>query len=265
MNRRLSSLVFGPLIALTVALSARAGGDRETLYQVSTINALLVGVYEPLTTIGEVLSQGDSGLGTFEALDGELILLEGRVYRAGADGRVEPMPPETGTPFMAVTHFDADQVLEPPRGQDYAAFKLWLESRLPSRNIAYALRLDGVFDRILFRSVPGQSKPYPPLAEVAAQQRVFEAREIGGTLIGFWCPDFTQGVNVPGFHLHFLSADRQRGGHLLDFSLARGQVQLDLTHGWRVQLPLDPAFLDSDLGGDHGAVLHAVEQGQLGR
>jgi acetolactate decarboxylase len=173
------------------------------------------------------------------------------------------MPPETGTPFMAVTYFDADQVLDPPEGQDYAAFKRWLESRLPSRNITYAVRLDGVFDRILFRSVPAQIKPYPPLAEVAAQQRVFEAREIRGTLIGFWCPDFTEGVNVPGFHLHFLSADRQRGGHLLDFSLARGQVQLDLTHGWRVQLPQDPAFLDRDLGGDHGAVLHAVEQGQL--
>jgi acetolactate decarboxylase len=141
MNRRLSSLVLGPMIALMVAFSAQAGGDREMLYQVSTINALLMGVYEPLATIGEVLSLGDFGLGTFEALDGELILLEGRVYRAGADGRVEPMPPKTGTPFMAVTYFDADQVLDPPEGQDYAVFKRWLESRLPSRNITYAVRL----------------------------------------------------------------------------------------------------------------------------
>jgi acetolactate decarboxylase len=251
-----------PLLALAVVLTAQADQERETLYQVSTINALLTGVYDPLTTLGEVLPHGDFGLGTFASLDGELILLDGQVYQAAADGRVSLMPPETGTPFMTLTHFDVDQVFELPPGQVYADFQAWLESRLPSRNLAYAIRVDGDFEHLRFRSVPRQHPPYPPLAMVASQQTLFEQERISGTLIGFWCPSFMQGVNVPGFHLHFLSADRQQAGHVLDFTLAKGSVQLDLTNGWKVLLPLEPAFLAAPLGEDRHADLQSVEQGK---
>lgn len=250
------------MLACMIALSAQAGDDRDTLYQVSTIDALLTGVYDPLASIRDVLPHGDVGLGTFADLDGELILLDGQVYQAAADGQVKPLSPDIGTPFIAVTHFDADQTLDLVPGQDYAAFKTWLEGQFPSRNLAYAIRVDGTFQHIRFRSVPRQEKPYQPLAAVAAQQTVFERESITGTLIGFWCPAFMQGVNVPGFHLHFLSADRQHGGHVLDFTLAQGRVQLDRTNGWAVQLPLEPAFLSTTLGQDQGAALHAVEQGR---
>ncbi len=249
-----------PLAALAIALNAQAGGPRDTLYQVSTIDALLSGIYDPLVRLGDVLPHGDFGLGTFEALDGELILLEGKVYRAGADGTVTLRPPATGTPFVAVTQFDTDQVLEVPAGLDYAGFKTWLESHLPSRNIPYAVRLDGRFDQVSYRSVPRQSRPFRPLGEV--QQSFFEQGATAGTLVGFWCPDFTKGVNVPGFHLHFLSDDRRHAGHLLDFRLASGKVQLDLTDDWDVKLPMTPAFLDRDLAGDRSAALHAIEQGK---
>ncbi|MBK1717057.1 acetolactate decarboxylase [Thiocystis violacea] len=249
------------LLALIIAGSVQADNDREILYQVSTIDALLTGVYQPLAKLREVRTRGDFGLGTFDALDGELILLEGQVYQAAADGQVRLMPPDTGTPFMAVTFFDADHALDSPADQPYADFKTWLESRLPSHNLIYAVRVDGVFDHILFRSVPRQNPPYRPLAEVSRQQTLFEQSAIRGTLIGFWCPTFLQGVNVPGFHLHFLSADRRHAGHVLDFRLAQGRVQLDQTDGWEVQLPLHPAFLDAPLHGDQSRDLQAVEQG----
>lgn len=250
------------LLAFLLAATARADDDRDILYQISTIDALLSGVYDPLATLGDVLPHGNFGLGTFAALDGELILLDGQVYQAAADGKVSAMPPATATPFIVLTHFDADQSFDLPATQRYAEFKTWLESRLPSRNLAYAVRVDGHFDQLTFRSVPSQSKPYPPLAQIANQQTVFERQGIDGTLIGFWCPDFMQGINVPGFHLHFLSADRQQAGHVLDFRLATGRVQLDATDGWKVQLPLAPAFLDAKLGEDRSAALHAIEQGQ---
>ncbi len=257
MPRRLAMLAFA------VALSAQADTDRETLYQISTIDALLTGVYDPLSSIRDVLPHGDVGLGTFTDLDGELILLDGQVYQATADGQVRHLPsdPDIGTPFIAVTHFDADQTLNPPADQDYTRFKTWLEAQFPSRNIVYAIRLDGTFEHMVFRSVPRQSKPYPPLAALSSQQTVFRQDAVTGTLIGFWCPTFMQGVNVPGFHLHFLSADRQQGGHVLDFTLTGGRVQLDPTNGWTVQLPLDPAFLGTQLGADQSEALHAIEQG----
>jgi acetolactate decarboxylase len=248
------------LLALIVAGSVQADHDRETLYQVSTIDALLTGVYQPLAKLREVLPHGDFGLGTFAALDGELIFLDGQVYQAAADGQVRRMPPDTGTPFMAVTFFDADHVLDSPPDQTYAAFKPWLESQLPSRNLIYAVRVDGTFQHLTVRSVPRQAPPYRPLAEVSKEQTLFEHAAIQGTLLGFWCPTFLQGVNVPGFHLHFLSADRQHAGHVLDFRLASGRVQLDRTEAWEVQLPLDPAFLNAPLQGDQRSALQAVEQ-----
>ncbi|MBK1722760.1 acetolactate decarboxylase [Thiocystis violacea] len=252
-------------VTLPLALCAQAAEDADTLYQISTIDALLAGVYDGVATVGDALKHGDFGLGTFEALDGELLVLDGIVYQAAADGQVREMPPETATPFVAVTAFATDLTLTPPGPQGYGAFKDWLEAKLPSHNIAYAIRVDGQFASVTYRSVPRQEKPYPSLLEASKQQRVFQQTEITGTLIGFWCPSFTKGVNVPGFHLHFLSEDHSHAGHVLDFELTAGSAQLDLTNGWDILLPMNPAFLATDLGEDRSAALHSVEQRKSGR
>jgi len=250
-------------LALVVAIIAHADEDNDVLYQVSTIDALLSGVYDSVATVGSVTEHGDFGLGTFTALDGELILLDRIVYRAAVDGTVDVMPASTGTPFMAVTRFEPDQVLGVPTAQDYAAFQRWLEDKLPSHNIFYAVQVEGVFSGITYRSVPSQEKPYAPLGEVIArEQAVFEQKDIDGTLIGFWCPDFSEGVNVPGFHLHFLSADRRHGGHVLDFNVIQATVGIDETNGWDIKLPMVADYLDADLSSDRSAELHAVEQGK---
>ncbi|MBK5968848.1 MULTISPECIES: acetolactate decarboxylase [Thiorhodovibrio] len=257
------------LIALTMqAVTPQvvlAQSDRDTLFQISTIDALLAGVYQPLATLDEVLTHGDFGLGTFAGLDGELILIDGDVYQAASDGQVRTMPGDTATPFISLTWFDADEHLEPPSDQDYAAFKTWLEERLPSRNLTYAVRVEGNFAKVHYRSVPGQKPPYRPLKEVAAEQTYFTRENISGTLIGFWCPSYVKGLNVPGFHLHFLSNDRESGGHLLDFTLSEGKVTLDPTTGWALEMPMDKAFLQADLSADRAQALHSVEQGKSGK
>jgi acetolactate decarboxylase len=176
------------IFAFALAFAAQADEGRDVLYQVSTIDALLSGVYDSAARAGEVTEHGDFGLGTFDALDGELIVLGGIVYRAEFDGSVTKVAPSTGTPFMAVTHFETDRVLHVEEPLGYVAFKLWLEAALPSRNILYAVRADARFTRISYRSVARQTKPYPPLLEAARHQAVFERTGIEGTLIGFWCP-----------------------------------------------------------------------------
>ncbi|WPL15949.1 Alpha-acetolactate decarboxylase [Thiorhodovibrio winogradskyi] len=245
-----------------LATASVAQSDRDTLFQVSTIDALLAGVYQPLATLDEVLTHGDFGLGTFAGLDGELILVAGDIYQAAADGTVRKMPGTAATPFISLTWFDADEQLQPPPGLDYAAFKTWLEAELPSPNLTYAVRVDGQFASIHYRSVPAQEPPYRPLKEVAKEQTYFKREKIAGTLIGFWCPSYVKGLNVPGFHLHFLSDDRASAGHLLDFSLTKGKVTLDPTTGWTLELPMDKAFLRANLGTDRAEALHAVEQGK---
>lgn len=247
--------------ALTTQASF-AQSDRETLFQLSTIDALLAGVYQPLATLDELLAHGDFGLGTFAGLDGELVLLDGQVYQAAADGSVQRMPGDTASSFISLTWFDADERLELPPDQDYAAFKAWLEAHLPSANLSYALRVDGRFASIRYRSVPAQRPPYRPLKEVAKEQTFFTREQIEGTLVGFWCPSYVKGLNVPGFHLHFLSSDRASAGHLLDFQLIEGEVSLDPTSGWRLELPLDDAFLDANLEADRAKALDVVEQGK---
>lgn len=243
-----------------------AAHDPETdqLYQVSTIDALLAGVYDQAATVGEVLAHGDFGIGTFDGLDGELIALGGTVFQAAIDGSVNVMPVTAGTPFMAVTWFEPDQRFALKGPLDWAAFQLAVARRFPSRNLFYAIYAEGQFEQIRYRSVGRQQPPYRPLAEVARDQVIFEQRNIRGSLIGFWLPDFTKGLNIPGFHLHFLSEDRKHGGHVLGFRLAQAVVELDQTSGWSVRLPEDPAYLEADLERDRSAQLHAVEQAPSG-
>lgn len=236
----------------------------EVLYQVSTIDALLAGVYDSVTTVGALIKRGDFGIGTFAALDGELIALDGVVYQAGSDGQVRRMPPKTGTPFMAVTAFASDQTFTISGPVDFEAFQIQLEQRFPSRNLIYAVKAEGRFAQIHYRSVPRQQRPYAPLAEVAQEQVTFEQRDIDGTLIGFWCPSFVEGINVPGFHLHFLSADRAHGGHVLDFSMMQTSVELDHTSGWDIQLPTSPDYLEANLDSDRSAELQSVERDKPG-
>ncbi len=252
-------LIIGLFVA--AAFCAQARDDRDVLYQVSTIDALLSGIYDSVATVDEVLRHGGFGLGTFAAVDGEMMVLDGVVYRATFGGSVNVMPPSTGTPFMAVTQFVPDRVLDAPELRGYAAFSDWLEGNLPRRNIAYAVRVDGRFANITYRSVARQQKPYPPLSEVTRNQAVFEGKDVEGTLMGFWCPAFMNGVNVAGLHLHFLSTDRSHGGHVLDLSLAAATVGIDDTNGRDVQLPMVPAYLNADLDAESGNDLQRAERG----
>lgn len=253
-------LITALLLAIVAGNAPAHEPANDILYQVSTIDALLAGVYDSVAPVGEVLDHGGFGIGTFEALDGELIALDGVVYQAASDGAVNRMPRSTGTPFMAVTRFSADQRFQLAGPLDFEAFQTRLKARFPSRNLFYAIHADSGFEHIRYRSVAPQTKPYAPLAEVVRQQVVFDQQDIAGTLIGFWCPQFAQGINVPGFHLHFLSADRRHGGHVLGFTLNQADVRIDYTEGWEIMLPTTPAYLQADLEADRTAELHAVEQ-----
>jgi len=110
------------------------------------------------------------------------------------------------------------------------------------------------------RSVPAQKKPYPQLAEVVKTQPVFELTDVSGTMVGFWCPSFVKGVNVPGYHLHFLRADGKKGGHVLDFIVENATMEVDDSREFSLILPEDAAFDKADLEPDRGRELKAVEK-----
>ena len=90
-----------------------------------------------------------------------------------------------------------------------------LEQLMPVDAASCAIRLDGRFEFVRARSVPPQSPPYRPLTEVVLEQHVFELTDVAGTMLGFRFPDYAEGIEVSGYHLHFLTDDRRRGGHVL--------------------------------------------------
>lgn len=221
-----------PPAALLLAVLLTGGctateADRDTVYQVSTLAALLDGHYDGEMTLGELRRQGDFGIGTFEGLDGEMILSDGVFHQARADGRVVRPADGSKTPFACVTRFDADHDLGLAADLDYDGLTRQLDAKFATRGLPYAIRVTGTFRRVKVRSVPAQTKPYPRLAEVVKQQPVFDYEDVAGTLVGFCLPPSLEGVNVPGYHLHLISKDGTKGGHLLAFTLTEGRVQVD--------------------------------------
>jgi hypothetical protein len=87
------------------ALSDALGLDHATLFQISTGTALVEGVHDKAITVGDLRSHGDFGLGTFEGLDGEMVVLDGHFYQAHFDGRITEAPDSAAVPFAVVTNF----------------------------------------------------------------------------------------------------------------------------------------------------------------
>ena len=233
--------------------------DKNSVYLCAPINALVEGIYEERIPFTEVKQHGDFGLGTFDHLDGEMIMLNGQIFQILADGRVEEVGDDALTPFACVTFFEPDKEAVLTGDREYDDFLLWLEDLLPSPNLFYALRIEGSFAYIKTRSVPKQ-ECYRPLVEVAAEQPVFEFREITGTLAGFYTPEFMASLSVPGMHLHFLSDDQQHGGHLLACRPHRAEVGVQLLSRMELGLPMSEAYLHWDFHRDIGQDLEKAEK-----
>jgi acetolactate decarboxylase len=244
---------------LFVTIFASAQGPNE-LYQVSTINALLQGVYDGESTIKDLEQHGNFGIGTLNSLDGELIGLDGKYYQVKASGQVVEVPGNTKIPFATVLNFKSQQNVKINDLADYDAIQKYLDKTINDQNYFYAIRIDGVFSSVKTRSIPAQTRPYKTLAEASKEQCVFEFQNIRGTVVGFWCPKYVNGVNVPGYHLHFISADRQHGGHILGLGAAAGDVQIARVMDFRMVLPGAGDFQKAALGKDLSKELNAVEK-----
>lgn len=235
--------------------------DRKTLTQVSTINALTAGVYDGVMTCGKLKGYGDFGVGTFNALNGEMVVLDSQVYQIKSDGKVYTVPDTETTPFAEVTFFDSDQEINIPADTDLPGLQTAVDGAISSVNNIYAIKIHGNFKYMKVRSVPVQSKPYPPLTEVTAKQNVFEYKDIQGTIVAFRCPPYVNGINVVGYHWHFLSDDRQKGGHVLGLQTGEVKTQLDATPELLMILPQAGSdFYKIDLSGNQQSNIQKAEK-----
>jgi acetolactate decarboxylase len=253
-------LVLGLCLALCLAASALHAAESGRLFQTSTLQALMTGVYDGDLTFQALARHGDFGLGTFDALDGEMIALDGAFYQIKADGCVSPVTGAMKTPFAAVTFFKAGitHLIEAPL--NYRQLLDYVDRLLPSLNLPYAVKVDGHFSSAKTRSIPRQQKPYPPLAAAAEKQAVFELANVKGVIVGFRFPAYLAGVNMPGYHCHFITTDRRAGGHLLDCRVEGATVTLNPLPNFYLRLPDNQEFLKSDLTGDRRQELEKIER-----
>lgn len=230
----------------------------NAVYLSAPINALVEGLYVENTTMAEIKRHGDFGLGTFNFLDGEMVLLDGHVYQIRSDGKVYHVEEDEESPFACVTFFNPDTLDELENIDNSKGFHDLLSSLIPSENMLYAIRIDGTFSHVKTRVVP-RSENYRPLVEATKNQPVFDFHDVRGCLAGFYTPRFMESLNAPGYHLHFLSEDRQHGGHLIE--CAMGKVRIGIQHVPKldVGLPMTLDYLTTDLTRDIGKDLDKAE------
>lgn len=250
------------LFIAVLLLSGCAHGhhDRETIFQNAPINALMAGCYDGTMSVKSLKEHGDFGFGTLDALDGEMVALDGAFYQIKPDGKAYLLGNRARSPFAAVTFFDRDQEFSAAGEMSFEDLKGVLDGKLRSSNLLYAIRIEGVFKSLKVRSAAPQHKPYPVLTEAIKEQKVFDLKDQEGTLVGFRFPAYMGGVNVPGYHFHFLSKDRTLGGHVLDLIVKDPSVAVDEAKEFSMKLPENESFLKFDLKGDPEAAIAKVEK-----
>jgi acetolactate decarboxylase len=244
---------------VTAALSEYLGIPVHTLFQVSISGALVAGVYDKEVSVKSILEHGDFGLGTFANLDGEMVVLDGRVYQVQGTGRVSESAPNAGIPFAVVTRFSPQIETDTRPIASFKDLEDCCNRYRSSGNIFYAIRLDGRFNRVRTRAV-NSPLPGTRLVDAAKVQSEFSFTDIDGTLVGLWSPGFSSAFSVAGYHFHFISTDRRHGGHLLDVESGRLRLRVEPLTEFHLALPESEAFLKADLSKNTAEELAYAEQ-----
>jgi acetolactate decarboxylase len=238
--------------------------SHSTLFQVSTSAALVQGVYQGAVRVGTLRERGDHGLGTFENIDGEMVVVDGRFFQVRSDGSVRGVADDVLSPFAVVTRFTPHETFRLEQCPDLNGLAKAFDGLRHADNFFFAVRVDGHFDYVKTRAMCKAAEGVP-LAVAASQQPEFEFGHIAGTLVGFWTPEYAKTLNIPGYHLHFLSRDRQRGGHLLQCRGRQLRLQIQREGTLSIAMPETEDFLKADLRQDPSADLEKAETDHRGQ
>jgi acetolactate decarboxylase len=234
---------------VSMALSQYLGHRIHTLFQVSTSAALVEGLYQGAVRVSRLLRHGDFGLGTFIDLDGEMVVLEGVCYRVASDGVVTKVKGDRFIPYAVVTRFSTEFGKRSQQLNSYSELVAVCDELRSSENVFYAFRVEGKFSFVktrVMKAVPQGTG----LKAASSGQKEFTFKDQKGTLVGLWSPGFAGSFSVPGHHFHFLSADRKRGGHVLECKAVDVTIGGCAMHEMHVSLPETAEFLKADLSRD---------------
>lgn len=241
-----------------MALAEALDIEHHSIFQVSTSGAIVQGLYQGCVTVADLRRHGDLGLGTFEDLDGEMILIDGHCFQARSDGTVVEAPDDALTPFASVVNFAPDSIADLAGVDSYGALTERLDALRSSKNGMVSIKATGPFDRMRVRTAC-RTESGVDLVEATANQRVFDYADVPGTLVGFWSPDYAKSIAISGWHLHFISDDRTKGGHVLDLAVPELHVEFNDVNDVHLAIPETAAFLEADLREDNEEALRIAE------
>lgn len=270
LNARVSSSIWSALVErsqssgqsidhlVRAALAEALDVEHHSIFQVSTSGAIVEGVFQGCVSVADLRRHGDVGLGTFEDLDGEMILIDGRCYQARSDGMVVEAADDELTPFATVVNFAADAEAELSSIADFADFIARLDALRTSENAMVSYRVSGVFRSVDLRAAC-RAEEGMDLVQATSNQALFHHEDIEGVLVGFWSPEYAKSIAISGYHLHFISADRRHGGHVLGLGADQLRVEINDVNDIHIAIPETRAFLEADLAGDHAEALEIAE------
>lgn len=239
-------LILISIQSLSVVLFAQQN-NKDLFVQFSTYQALSAGLYQGFVELGEVRKYGDTGIGTYDSLDGEMILIDGTFLQVKDNGAVNSIDDLEKTPFASVAFFEPDKEIQLKSGMSYKDVQNEILKAMPAKNMFYIIRIDGRFKSMTSRSVLVQKPPYPPLSNVLANQISKKNIVRKATLIGLYSPPFSSNtITTPEFHFHFVSGDRKLGGHVLDFVVENVTCKIDQKSKMLLILPDTDSFRNAN-------------------
>lgn len=233
----------------------------SSLFQHQTLGDLMAGFFDGTMSIGELLTYGDFGIGTMDHLDGELIIIDGKAFQAREDGALIELDAEATVPYASVIHFQPDQSFDINELFTMQEWHEYLKTRLASLNTFSVIQIEGEFDFMHTRVIPRVEKPYPRFIEASRKQPEFKRTNVKGTCIGVYGPHLFEGVVKHGFHCHFVSDDRQFGGHILDYTINNAKVNVQTVSDFHQHFATNnPYFMDATI--DYDNLVNEINEGE---
>ncbi len=233
------------------------------LYNYGIIDGLIGGLYRGTLSVKDLKQKGNFGLGAPDMIDGELMVLDGEAYQTRVNGKTYVLDNAHKTSFASVTFFKADTsyYLNHTAGKDEVLNII--EQKLVNKNAMYAIRITGLFDTVKTRAFPPvQAEPFPPLSSILEKQQFFQFTATSGTFIGFHLPEYLNGINASGFHFHYLSDNKQDGGHIIDFTSRNIKIEMATLTSMELGIPDDEAFRNFIFKKKMNEALKKVEEGK---
>lgn len=198
-----------------------AQNSKRQLWQYGITSAMAGGIYEGELTVEELLAHGDFGIGAPNYLNGELTVIDGRAWHTEAGKETKEAAATQKLSHAFALHFSPDFEFTLEGVTNEATLEQRIGAQLSNRNGMYAFRIRGEFDDIKTRAFPPvPADCHTPTAELMGREYKFHYPRTKGFIVATRIPAWLDGVNIPGYHFHFISDDHKQGGHVLSF-LAR--------------------------------------------